>query len=219
MKLIITRPIEDAAPLKAKLEAMGHRVVVAPLLDIVPRGDGQIPARRYQAALATSANAIRHFRGDTDMPVYVVGPQSLAAALKAGYARAEAHGGDVDGLAAAITARLDPAKGPLLYLSGAETSGDLAGQLKAAGFDVDRATLYDAVAAKAIDPEVVDGSDGVLLYSPRTAKIWVGLAKAEKLAHYCLSPNVAAQLPEGWQRQIAQSPDEESMLALLDRRG
>ena len=37
MHLIVTRPEEDAMPLKARLEALGHTVTVAPLLRIVAR--------------------------------------------------------------------------------------------------------------------------------------------------------------------------------------
>ena len=46
MRVAVTRPEEDAGPLTAKLEAMGHEVVMAPLMTIRPREDVSIPDLR-----------------------------------------------------------------------------------------------------------------------------------------------------------------------------
>lgn len=232
MKIAVTRPGEDAGPLKAKLEALGHEAVMVPLMRIAPRADVDIPALAWQAIAVTSANAIRALpegHGLSSIRTLTVGPQSLTAATVAGF-RAEAHGGDVNGLAAFIRATLDPAKGPVLYLSGAETAGDLEGQLKAAGFACHRAVLYDAVPSETLGPaerELAEGRlDAVLLYSPRTARIWrklveaAGLgAEAKRLRNFCLSRNVASVLPEDWIREVPQTPDEQAMLALLAEKG
>jgi uroporphyrinogen-III synthase len=226
MKLIVTRPEEDAGALLAKLAGLGHAAVALPLLKIVPRQDIHIPARDYQAICATSANAVRALGKAgrlAAIPVLTVGLQSLQAARDAGFAKCEAYGGDVRGLAGFITGNLDPAHGPILYLSGAETSGDLEGTLGEAGFDVTRLVLYDAVAlAHAALPSLRE-YDGVLLYSPRSARIWTAqIAKAgqEEAArtfrHYCLSANVAAALPPSWPASVAAKPEEAAILALLD---
>ena len=154
MRVAVTRPEEDAGPLTAKLEAMGHEVVMAPLMTIRPRDGVAIPDLRWQAIAVTSANGIRVLptgHGLTPFRTLTVGPQSLKAAQAAGFT-AEAHGGDVNGLAAFIRGALDPRKGPILYLSGAETAGDLEGQLTAAGFDCHRAVLYDAAPATGLGP-------------------------------------------------------------------
>lgn len=226
MKLIVTRPEEEAGPLLAKLAALGHQAIALPLLKIIPRPDIRIPKRDYQAICVTSANAIRALGEPGPLaavPMLTVGPQSLRAAREAGFAKSEAHGGDVRGLAVFITRNFDPARGPILYLSGAETSGNLAGALGKAGFDVIRLMLYDAVAlAHAALPSLRD-HDGVLLYSPRSARVWAALvvkagqaSAARTLAHYCLSPNVAAALPPSWPTTVAEKPEEAAMLALLD---
>jgi uroporphyrinogen-III synthase len=136
----------------------------------------------------------------------------------------------VNGLAAFIRSALDPKAGPILYLSGAETAGDLEGQLSSAGFACHRAVLYDAVPAESLGaaqtPLRKGELDAVLLYSPRTARIWLKLADAAGLlpraAHvrnFCLSANVASVLPEGWARFVPQTPDEQAMLALLAQTG
>lgn len=232
MRIAVTRPEEDAGPLTAKLAALGHEVVMAPLLRIRPRATVNIPALPWQAIAVTSANGIRALPPDHELTSFrtlTVGPQSLKAARAAGF-EAEAHGGDVNGLAAFIRDHLAPEAGPILYLSGAETAGDLAAQLAAAGFDCRRVVLYDAAPAEtlgAAEAALREGRlEAVLLYSPRSAKIWRGLveaaglgAQAAGLHHLCLSRNVAAALPEAWRHAVSASPDEAAILALLDQSG
>lgn len=227
MRLILTRPEKDARPLAEKLRALGHTCVVMPLLDIVPRASVVVPHRPYQAVCITSANGLAAadvLGALREVPLLCVGPQSLAAALAAGFAKASAHGGDVEGLVAHIVAHLRPEHGPLLYLSGAATSGDLKGRLQALGFDVDRVITYDAVGTATDDfAGAVTGADAVLLYSPRTARLWleqVDKANARQhmmqISHLCLSPAVAQVLPARWPRRIAARPDESAMLAALE---
>jgi uroporphyrinogen-III synthase len=227
MRLIVTRPAEDAAPLAAKLEVLGHRVTSLPLLKIVARPNTELPAGPYQAVCATSANSLRCLKSIDaigDVPVFTVGSQSLLAAKQAGFAKASAHGGDVRGLADHITAKLKPADGPILYLSGAEVSGDLRAWLKDAGFSVTKIVLYDAVPQQPQNlGALLHAHDGVLLYSPRTAKILAAAiagqgagGQAERLTYFCLSHNVVAALPESWQKRVASLPEEDAMLALLD---
>ena len=227
MQLIITRPEVDALPLKAKLESLGHSAILASLLRIVPRPGAYIPPLAYQLICATSANALQSLHLDDGIKkilLLTVGPQSLAAAKEEGFMNCEAHGGDVQGLVAHITANFDPQNGPVLYLSGAETSSNLRALLKASGFAVERVIIYDAVVQT---PPGIDNTlakaNGVLLYSPRSARIWCDLianSKLEKQAaaptYYCLSDNVAKILPQAWQKRVAKTPDEAAMLALLD---
>jgi uroporphyrinogen-III synthase len=233
--LIVTRPEADSTELVLKLEALGHRAIVSPLLDIKPRKDATIPPGLYQVIAFTSANALHHAamvpapEALKAAKAFAVGAQSAAAARQAGYEVVKAEGGDVAGLADAIARACSPGDGPILYPSGAETAGDLKGTLEARGFTVTRVVLYDAVPAESLTPEAIvalkNGSaDGVLLYSPRSARLWsmlanrAGLGSATRaLPHYCLSPNVAAALGIGFVTQVAARPDEPSLLALLDR--
>ena len=230
MRIAVTRPEEDAGPLVGKLEAAGHAAIAVPLLVIAPRPATAIDDASWQAVVATSANGIRALAGHDELKtlrMLTVGPQSLKAAAAAGFVQAEAHGGDVDGLARHIRERLAPHGGPILYLSGAETAGDLQGQLAAAGFDCRRVVLYDAVPATGLgqaEAPLRDGRlDAVLLYSPRSARIWcdlvarAGLVAEAAAPHYlCLSANVAKLLPPAWKRHIAAAPEESAMLALLE---
>jgi uroporphyrinogen-III synthase len=228
MKLIITRPRKDAEALAAKLVALGHEPLQLPLLDIVPRANVEIPALPFQALCLTSANGVLDaaaFPALRQLPVLCVGPQSAAAARAAGYPQVSVQGGDVHGLVRYILSALKPQAGPILYLSGAATSGDLEGQLRSAGFAVTRVVTYDAVATS--PPELaaaLAAADGVLLYSPRTAALWRSQIEEARLGlhingvrHYCLSANVAKALPPSWPVRVATTPEESAMLSLLSQ--
>jgi uroporphyrinogen-III synthase len=224
LRLIITRPEEDALPLQRKLEAMGHSAVSLPLVEIVPYTDVSIPAKHYQALCITSANGLRgiplpdHLKQIT---MYTLGPQSAAQATKAGFSNLKTGGGNVYGLAEFIASNLNLENGPLLYLSGEETSGDLEGQLRARGFEVDRIKLYDA---KPTAPDLrlhIADADAVMLYSPRTALLWHTLTQVQgldvsHLLHLCLSANVAAKLPVNFTIKISAAANENGMLGLLE---
>jgi len=128
-------------------------------------------------------------------------------------------------LAQHIAKSLDPPAGPLLYLAGDQVSADLHGLLTAHGFTVDKIIVYTA------EPETpanlinaLRSADGVLLYSPRTARLFAsavaeaGLDQAmARIPCYCLSPNVALALPVSWTCRVAKHADEQGMLAMLDR--
>ncbi|MGV1014334.1 MAG: uroporphyrinogen-III synthase, partial [Methyloceanibacter sp.] len=97
------------------------------------------------------------------------------------------------------------------------------------GFDVRQAVLYRAVPVVALPPATLtmlqDGKiDGVILMSPRTAKIFAALlirdgAATPKTAPicYCLSEAIAGEVaPLGFTVRVAAIPREEDVLALLD---
>ena len=223
MKLIITRPQEDCASISAALRERGHDVVASPLIKIIRRSTPEVPALPYQAVCLTSANAARHLPTGVSrkLSVFTLGAQSALAAGAAGFRHVEAKGGNVEGLAANIINELSPENGPLLYISGQETSGDLAGILRKAGFNVVKLVAYDAVPLQlTLSAAEVATCNGVLLYSKRSAKIWVEEIKRldlfPRLSHFCLSAQIVQTLPAQWRIQTAQEPTESSLLALID---
>lgn len=229
MKLIITRPVEDALALARKLEERGHEAVIAPLLGIEARDDVELPGKSYQAICVTSANGLLHpeiFSALTRIPIYCVGPQSAHAARAAGFTDIRERGGNMEGLAEGMRRELNASGGPLLYVSGSETSGDLQSILSGHGFEVERIIAYDAIAVPLrLTAAEMEKADGVLLYSPRSARLWadalagLGMMPPKGIMHYCLSRNVAGELPLGTRLRIAERPDEDHMLRLLDRAG
>ncbi|MGE0007743.1 MAG: uroporphyrinogen-III synthase [Parvibaculaceae bacterium] len=227
MRLLVTRPRRDADVLEPRLARLGHEVIVSPLLEIVPRPEIDIPAARYQLIAVTSANALRCLSDDDRLdrlrrlPVMAVGPQSAAAARQAGFACIVEAGGDGAGLAEHIIEHSRPEAGAVLYLSGLDTASDFSGRLERAGFTVTRIIVYEARAAAALAPDAAS-ADGVLLYSPRSARLWLDLAgrqgiRARAIMHFCLSPNIAAILPDGFARRVAARPDEDALLEIIGR--
>lgn len=225
MRLLVTRPLEDAGTLERRLEALGHQVILSPLLSIAPRVDIVIPAEPYQAIALTSANAIRclesskHLDGLRHLPVLAVGPQSAAAARQAGFENITEAGGDGIGLARHIIGALDPKAGPVLYLSGLDTASDFTGLLERGGLSTRRVIVYEAKPATTLAPEAAS-AEGVLLYSPRSARIWLDLAKrqsipADVMVHYCLSANIAAILPDAFATRVAARPVEDALLEII----
>jgi uroporphyrinogen-III synthase len=113
---------------------------------------------------------------------------------------------------------------------GRDTAGDLKGLLEARGFVVRRHVLYVAQAARALAAETraslaADTLDGVLFFSPRSARIFLSLVEAANLAPhlqrliaFCLSPAIAEaakRVPWGDVR-VAARPEEEALLAAVE---
>src|SRR5205085_2447206 len=104
-----------------------------------------------------------------------------------GFSMARSAGGALDDLLSLAAAELSPDAGPLFYAAGEEQSGDLAGRLTAAGFDVETVILYRTeprrklaqVAETALKERTVDG---VLLYSRRSAAAFALALRAAGLA-------------------------------------
>lgn len=213
--------------LARKLVARGHDVVFCPLMDIRQRRNVVLPTVPLQAVCASSANGLAaevDWQALLPLPFFAVGPQSADAARQRGFGVVHtAPHGNLQGLAQLIATHATPNAGAVLHLSGADVSGDLGDMLLPAQIRVERCVVYDAVATapKDITP-MMQAADGVLLYSPRAARLWLNAvgeaAQATHLRHFCLSANVAAQLPQSLPQSIAKSPNESGMLELLDRR-
>ncbi len=236
MRILITRPHADAAPLAAKLEQMGHEALVMPLLEIAFHEFALDPSR-FRAVLATSANGVRaltrhpNFARIKTLPLYAVGPATAAEAGHAGFSRIETAGGDVVRLGEYVKARLDPESAPLLHVSGKAAAGDLQAILGGCGFKVERIIGYEAKKAHAFTPQVLKvlragGIDAVLLYSPRTAALFCALVRRAALERalggvllLCLSDAVGAKLADFRAKGIyvAQSPDQDALLDLVQR--
>lgn len=229
---LVTRPREDSEGVTAELTARGLGVLAEPLLTIEAVEAG-IGTEGVQGILATSANGIRALARTwdrRDVPVWAVGDASARVARHLGYLQVESAGGDVDTLAALVTARCDPHGGALLHAAGSVTAGDLAGRLGGAGFDVRRVVLYRAKPAETLSAALRDalksgGLDMALFFSPRTAATFatlVGAAGLEqttaRITAYCLSAAVAEKLAVlPWAAvRVAADPTQAALLAAMD---
>ena len=234
MRLLVTRPEPDASRTAEALRALGHKVMVAPLLTLRPMPECRLPKRRFQALLLTSANAVRalatHPERDliADLPVFAVGDATALVARRAGFA-ANSAGGDVDELASHVAGALSPKAGPLLHLGGEVVANDPTGTLKAAGFRIQSAAIYAMDPVESLPAHIAsafrDGAiDGVLLYSRRTAAVFaIALRRAglsplgPDIVLFCLSRSIAEAVTSvaSGPIRIAAAPNQLSLFACL----
>ncbi|VBB69464.1 Uroporphyrinogen-III synthase [invertebrate metagenome] len=230
-RVLVTRPVEDAAALTDRLLARGCEVVHEPMLSIRFLGR-TIDIADVQAVLITSANGARALAAATParaVPVFAVGDASSRTCRAFGFYRVTTASGDVADLARLVTAHLRPENGALLHAASHVTAGDLSGRLRQAGFSVRKVCLYEADTATALTTArlIADGAiDAALFYSPRTAATFATLVNQAGVSQgltasraYCLSEAVRyniSGLP--WQLlRVATVPDQESLLAAFDR--
>jgi uroporphyrinogen-III synthase len=232
MRILVTRPREDAQTFTHMLRARGHVAVIAPIMEVRTHEGPPLALDGVQAVLATSANGIRALAVRTtrrDVTVYAVGPQTAEAAARAGFETVHNAQGDAAALVEFVAHHADPAGGKLLHAAGEETAGRLAQALQGRGFSVESKVLYGAhpvaqlpdAAGKALRDGTVDG---VLLFSPRSAKSFAALVGAAGLASscanltaYCISAATAAALaPLTFGRvAVAGAPNQDAILGLI----
>ncbi len=236
MRLLVTRPREDAEVLAVLLRKRGVEAVIEPLISIRDVDGPGLDLAGVQALLVTSANGIRAFsrrQGDRDIAVFAIGDASARAARGLGFENVTSATGDVEALVATIKAALDPAGGALVHVAGTHVAGDLAGTLGAAGFEIRREILYEGLTARELRPETQEaltagGLDGVVLFSPRTAAVFVSLMSDAELLDagrglvaYCLSQAVADKLKGFDWRDIviALKPNQDALLEAIAGEG
>lgn len=240
MRLLLTRPMADAVPLAEKLAAQGHDVVLSPAIHIEPNATPLPNPDDVQGLVFTSANGVsamaarfadkRDYQLWADKPAYAVGPQTGAALAKLHWPQVHQAAGDVESLAAQIQETFSGSR--LLHIAGRHQAGDLAALLSDTPFILDKAVLYEAVPAEALTPvaafalsDAQAPLNGVLVYSKRSAQIFVSLyrayleaenlAQAPKPMAYCLSAAIGEPMRRaGFPVRIAATPDNEAMLQL-----
>ena len=250
MRILITRPLPEAEPLAEILRERGFETCLSPVMEIVPREFEPTPDQTYQAVVLTSGNAVDALAASAlppDIPIFCVGDATARRLASTAFADIRSASGNSDDLVALIKRDLTPSSGALLYLSGMMIAADIGSALADAGFHVDRHVVYRAQAIAAPDeaviaalaagdplssrPEVPDalaagGIDAVLLYSPRSARIFLDHLKAAKLdllakemTAYCISAaaaDVARNLQ--WRKvAVASRPTQDDLLALLPK--
>lgn len=233
MRLLLTRPEPDAERTAAVLRARGHTVILASLMHIEAVPGFELSAGPWAAILVTSANAARAIALDKHrdtlraVPVLAVGERSAQAMRTAGFTTVISADGSVGDLSRLAAERIRPGAA-LLYLAGAERSGDLAGELRQRNFAVDVVEVYRAVVAATLPPAAADalagGVDGVLHFSRRSVEAYLKAASAAgisaralRTSHFCLSDRVAEPLMRAGAADIrvAPRPVEGALIELI----
>ncbi len=182
--------------------------------------------------IVTSANgsdALARLVKDRNIQVMAVGSATAEAARQHGFTNVMRADGNLESLASLVENELHPSRGPLLQIVGRHVAGDLAAMLNKSGFRISTLVGYHANAARSLPGNaaaalVERNLHGVVLFSPRTARIFSNLVREaeldsclESLHAFCLSQPVADALGAYmWRaRHVTSSPDVESMIVDL----
>ncbi len=225
--VLITRPLPDAEEFARAVEQLGYRALIEPLLEpeyfsIHP--DTPAP----QAIVTTSAHAFPTpaRAGGEQLPVFVMGENSLQRGREAGYHNVLSADGDYEELIALVERILVPGA-RILYLRGETVRHDMTARLPR--HSVSEQIVYAMKPATTLGPETItalrqDEIAVVTLFSARTAEIFTNLVAREGLGTrlggiklLCLSGAVLESVDNlPWQRkEIASSPGRQPMLDVL----
>jgi len=218
MRIWITRAEPGARLTAARLKAMGHEPVLAPLLEVHPL-PGLVDLDGVGALAFTSANGVRAFAArcpDRSLPAFAVGAATAQAARAAGFSAVASAEGDVNALADLIAAAQDRIAGAVLAPGPREPAGDLPRALAAQGINARALALYETLPVA--PPFGMGPVDAVLLHSPKAAeRLAVIFTGRIGPAVYCISAAAAAPLAGRPFAKVAfaDQPTEEALLALL----
>jgi uroporphyrinogen-III synthase len=232
MRVLVTRPADDADETAAQLAARGHSSVIAPLLNIGFHDGPPLSLDGIQAIVATSSNGVRAFAlrsARRDLPLFAVGAHTASVGAALGFTTVKSADGDAHALAAAIPTWTSPGRGALYHPAGSERLGPLATDLNRHGYEVITAELYRAepvheLPGPAREAMKSGALDAVLLFSPRTARTFADCVAGAQLAEhcrtiiaFCISDATATALNSLRFQEIrtAGRPDQQSLLDLV----
>ena len=99
MNILITRPLIDSEDLMGKLFSLGHKIVHIPTLKILPANVSPVDAKKYDAFIFTSVNAIRNLKlnnQDNNKLCFCVGSITEKIVRQRGYSNTISAGGTVN---------------------------------------------------------------------------------------------------------------------------
>jgi uroporphyrinogen-III synthase len=230
MLVLLTRPSDEAARSAEKLRAMGHTVVLSPVIEIEPT-HVLWPQGIVDAVIATSARAFECLDLAPEwplpeacrlFPLFVVGAKTAEAARARGFEGQPRITLDAKALCRVISDRF-AASDRVLYLAGIDRKSDLEAGCADAGVALEVVETYGAQAAASLPDEAVRfaevGAGVVLHFSRRSAEIFLRLAAKARLdpsplIHIAISEDVSAALAALPKVVVAAEPSEDAILAL-----
>ena len=207
LRVVVTRAALQAGPLADRLAALGHEVILCPLIETEPLGDDPIDPAPYDWVVVTSPNGAAGLARRLAAP-----PRRLAAIGPGTAAELRKHGLDPELVPAVSTqegllAELPRPTGRVLVAAAEGARRLLADELGA-----DFLSLYRTVELS--PPEPPDG-DIVLLASPSAARAFA--ATGARIAAVVIGPETAAAA-RGLGIEIAaeaETHDEDGLVAAL----
>jgi uroporphyrinogen-III synthase len=226
MNILITRPLIDSEDLMGKLFSLGHKIVHIPTLKISAANVGSIDAKKYDAFIFTSTNAIRNLKlnnQDTSKICFCVGSITEKIVRQKGYNNTVSAGGTVNALKNIIlnSDQIDKKK-TIAYFCGDYISSNLDLELKNDGFQVDKIINYTSEKITDLNEEnnkIINNHppDIIFIYSKRSAESFIEIVKKYSLYGLmtesrvlCISEKVLGVLKNsGWKKLEVFQPGEE----------
>ena len=226
MNILITRPLIDSEDLMGKLFSLGHKIVHIPTLKISASNANPVDAKKYDAFIFTSANAIRNLKldnQDTNKICFCVGSITEKIVRLKGYNNTISAGGTVNALKNIIlnSDQIDKKK-TIAYFCGDYISSNLDKELKNEGFQVDKIINYTSEKITELNEEnnkIIKNHppDIIFIYSQRSAESFIEIVKNYSLNGLmtesrvlCISEKVLGVLKKsGWKKLEVFQPGEE----------
>jgi len=226
MNILITRPLIDSEDLMGKLFSLGHKIFHIPTLKITAANLSPIDAKKYDAFIFTSANAIRNLKlnnKDNSKICFCVGSITEKIVRQKGYNNTISAGGTVNALKNIIlnSDQIDKKKS-IAYFCGDYISSNLDIELKNDGFQIDKITNYTSEKITDLNEEnnkMINNHppDIIFIYSKRSAESFIEIVKKYSLNGLmtesrvlCISEKVLSVFKKsGWKKLEVFQPGEE----------
>ena len=226
MNILITRPLIDSEDLMGKLFSLGHKIVHIPTLKISASNANPVDAKKYDAFIFTSANAIRNLKlnnQDNSKICFCVGSITEKIVRQKGYNNTISAGGNVNALKNIIlnSDQIDKKKS-IAYFCGDYISSNLDIELKDDGFQIDKIINYTSEKITDLNEEnnkIINNHppDIIFIYSKRSAESFIEIVKKYSLNGLmtesrvlCISEKVLNLLKSsGWKKLEVFYPGEE----------
>ena len=226
MNILLTRPLIDAEDLMGKFFSLGHKIIHIPTLKISTSKIDPVNAKKFDAFIFTSANAIRNLKlinSDKSKICFCVGSITEKIVRQAGYNNTISAGGTVNALKNIIlnSDHIDKKKS-IAYFCGDNISSNLDIELKREGLQIEKIINYTS--EKIIDLNEENNKiiknhppDIIFIYSKRSAESFIEIVKKYALNSLmtesrvlCISEKVLSVLKStGWKKLEIFVPGEE----------
>jgi len=226
MNILITRPLIDSEDLMGKLFSLGHKIIHIPTLKISEANAAPVDAKKYDAFIFTSANAIRNLKlnnQDISKICFCVGSITEKIVRQKGYHNTISAGGTINALKNIIlnSDQIDKKKS-IAYFCGDYTSSNLDIELKNDGFQIDKIVNYTSEKITDLNEEnnkiiYNHPPDIIFIYSKRSAESFIDIVKKYSLNGLmtesrvlCISEKVLSVFKNsGWKKLEVFQPGEE----------
>ena len=226
MNILITRPLIDSEDLMGKFFSLGHKIIHIPTLKISAANVSSVDAKKYDAFIFTSANAIRNLKlnnQDNSKVCFCVGSITEKIVRQKGYNNTISAGGTVNALKNIIlnSDQIDKKKS-IAYFCGDYISSNLDIELKNDGFQIDKIINYTSEKITDLNEEnnkIINNHppDIIFIYSKRSAESFIEIVKKYSLIGLmtdsrvlCISEKVLSVFKKsGWKNLETFQPGEE----------